>query len=188
MIVSMIAAYAKDSLNRKVIGKDNQLPWNLPSDLRRFREYTTNNAIIMGRKTFESIGRVLPKRDNIILSRSSELSIPGAYVFQDLAAAIQFAGSRNHEVFVIGGQELYQLALPHVERLYLTEVKGNFEGDTFLPSIDFSEFKSMYKEESETERFQIYQRVPKTAGISTEALANPFGIPYYSAGMAGMGV
>lgn len=188
MIFSMIAAYSKDSSNRKVIGKDNRLPWKLPSDLRRFREYTTNNAIVMGRKTFESLGRVLPKRDNIILSRSTTLSIPGAYVFQDLEVALQFAGVRNHEVFIIGGQEIYQLALPHVTRLYLTEVKGNFEGDTFLPSIDFSEFKSMYKEESDTDRFYIYQRVPKMAGVSPETLANPFGIPYYSADAHGSGV
>lgn len=188
MLVSLIAAYSKDSLNRKVIGKDNRLPWHCPSDLRRFREYTTNNAVIMGRKTFESIGRVLPKRDNIVLSRNTELSIPGVYVFQNLEAALQFAGTRNHEVFIIGGQEIYELALPHVDRLYLTEISGSYEGDAFLPSIDFSSFKSMYAENAEGERFQIYQRVPKEGGISTENLANPFGIPYYSAGMQGIGV
>lgn len=186
MLVSMIAAYSKDSQNRKVIGKNNSLPWHLPSDLQRFREYTKGNAVIMGRKTFESIGRILPKRDNIILTRNPDFRVPGAYVFQDLDRALQFASVRNHETFIIGGQEIYQLALSRVDRIYLTEVKESFEGDTFLPSIDFSEFKSMYLEDNDQERFHIYQRVPKVAGVSTENLANPFGIPYYSPGVHGM--
>ena len=107
MILSMIVAYTKDEKGRLIIGKDGALPWNIPSDMVWFAECTRGHAIIMGRKTYESIGRPLPGRDNIVMSSDPDYQVPGATVFADLNSAILFAGVRNHEVFIIGGQTLY---------------------------------------------------------------------------------
>src|SRR5262245_25748120 len=106
-MLSLIAAYALDEYSRKVIGKDNKLLWHSKTDLRRFREYTSKHPIIMGRKTFESIGRCLPDRDNIILSSNTEYTVEGASVFYDLNTALKFAQELSPEVFVIGGENLY---------------------------------------------------------------------------------
>jgi dihydrofolate reductase len=158
MILSLIAAYAKDSEGRRVIGKDNHIPWR--SDLHRFREYTAGNAVVMGRKTYESIGRVLPNRENIILTRQEDYKVPGAYVFTDLNVALRFAGVRNHEVFVIGGQELYEQTIGKADRLYLTKFRiDSVEGDAFFPEFLHGNFKSIYHEEGEVETFNIFQRV-----------------------------
>ena len=160
MLLSLIAAYAKDKNGRRVIGKDNQIPWHRPHDLRRFREYTSGNAVIMGRKTYESIGRVLPNRDNIVLTHQVDYEVPGAYVFTDLDSAIRFASVRNYEAFIIGGQELYEQTIGRADRLYLTKLRiPNIEGDTFFPTVEHRHFKSIYQEITETETFNIFQRI-----------------------------
>src|SRR6185437_14278417 len=123
MRISLIAALAEN----RVIGMQNRLPWRLPADLRRFRELTRGHAVIMGRKTYESVGRLLPDRQNIILTRQRGWNVPGALIVStvDQALAASVAGER--EVFVIGGGEIYREFLSHADRLYLTWVDAQPE-------------------------------------------------------------
>ena len=134
MIVSMIAAMAKD----RVIGLNGSMPWHLPADLAHFKRSTMGCPVIMGRKTYDSIGRPLPGRENIVLSRSSSLQIEGCVVVSTLESALTKL-SDSSEVFIIGGQQLYQQAFPLADRLYLTHIDAEFEGDTFFP--DYSEIQ-----------------------------------------------
>ena len=163
MILSIIVAYAKDKNGRYVIGKDNSIPWHLPHDLIRFREHTTGHAIVMGRKTFESIGKVLPKRDNIIITRQDNYKVPGAQVFNDLQEALDVVAQKHSEVFIIGGQELYEQTLDKVDRLYITHVcKEDIEGDTFFPQWNRTLFKVIQEEKiNEKTEFEILQRVQR---------------------------
>ncbi len=129
MKIAMIAAMA----NNRVIGLDNDMPWHLPDDLKFFKANTTGKPVIMGRKTFESIGsRPLPNRPNIVISRNAELSIPGVQVFQSVDEALQGLESVE-EVIIMGGGQLYQQMLPRADRLYLTLIDVQLEGDTFFP-------------------------------------------------------
>lgn len=129
MKISVIVARTQN----KVIGKDNQMPWHLPVDLARFRQNTVGKPVIMGRKTYESIGRLLPKRPNIILSRSG-FEVEGAYSATSLEQAVELAKSfaNSDEIMIIGGGELYKQALPTADTLYLTEIQADIEGDTFF--------------------------------------------------------
>ncbi|WP_373778380.1 dihydrofolate reductase [Glaesserella sp.] len=129
MKISLIVAR---TLN-KVIGKDNQMPWHLPVDLAWFRENTLGKPVIMGRKTYESIGRLLPKRPNIILSRRG-FAVEGAYSATNLQQAVGLAQNfaNSHELMIIGGGELFKQALPMADKLYLTEIQAEIEGDTFF--------------------------------------------------------
>lgn len=117
----------------KVIGKDNQMPWHLPVDLAWFRQNTLGKPVIMGRKTYESIGRLLPKRPNIILSRSG-FTVEGAYAVQSLEQAVELAKhfANADEIMIIGGGELFKQALPYADTLYLTEIQAEIDGDTFF--------------------------------------------------------
>ncbi|NVH78545.1 dihydrofolate reductase, partial [Paraburkholderia sp. JPY432] len=116
-----------------VIGRENKLPWHLPEDFKRFKETTYGAPVIMGRKTYESIGRLLPGRKNIIISRDASRLIPGAWVTHSLQEALNEAGPVG-EVFILGGGEIYRLALPLADRLYLTEVDVEIDGDAFFPA------------------------------------------------------
>lgn len=128
--ISLIAALSEN----RVIGIKNHLPWNLPEDLKRFRTLTSGHPIIMGRKTFESIGKPLPKRENIVITRDPAYAREGIRVASSLESAIEIARAGSpQEIFVIGGAEIYRLALPLADRLYLTLVSGQFEGDAFFP-------------------------------------------------------
>lgn len=136
-----ISAIAAMSENR-VIGDDNQLPWHLPADLKHFKTLTTNHPILMGRKTYESIGRPLPNRSNIIITRNHAFHAPGCIVVRSIEEAIEHATS-NHsdEIFIIGGAEVYKQLLPNIERIYLTIVHEIFEGDAFFPELNLAEWK-----------------------------------------------
>lgn len=116
-----------------IIGKDNAMPWHLPVDLAWFRQNTLGKPVIMGRKTYESIGRLLPKRPNIIVSRSGIL-VEGAHVATSLQQALEIAGNyaKGDEIMLIGGGELFKQAMPLAEKLYLTEIQARLEGDTFF--------------------------------------------------------
>lgn len=121
--------------SNRVIGVNNSLPWHLSEDLKRFKSLTTGHTIIMGRKTYESIGRPLPNRRNIVISRNMEASYEGAEVVHSIEDA--FSISRNdNEVFVIGGSNIYEQALSLVDHLYITEIKKSFSGDAFFPEIN----------------------------------------------------
>jgi dihydrofolate reductase len=137
MIISLIAAVAEND----VIGKGNQLPWKLSSDLRRFKYYTKGKAVIMGRKTFESIGKILPERINIILSKNSGFKPDKTLVFHNFSDAINFAADNGlEEVFVIGGADLYAQTIDLADRIYLTKVHATMDGDAFFPKIDMAEW------------------------------------------------
>jgi dihydrofolate reductase len=127
-----------------VIGRDNALPWKLSADLRRFRRLTTGHAIIMGRKTYESIGRPLPERTNIVVTRQADFIAPGCAVVTDIDAAIRKAHEahgEDAEVFIVGGAEIYRQTLDRADRLYLTQVETDASGDTYLPTIDLSQWQ-----------------------------------------------
>ncbi len=118
-----------------VIGVDNMLPWHLPEDLKRFKALTTGHHIIMGRKTYESLGRLLPNRTTVIVTRNKDYQVEGAIVCHSLEAAIAVC-ENDEEPFMIGGAELYVEALALANKLYVTEVALNVEGDAFFPAID----------------------------------------------------
>lgn len=122
------------------IGKDNQLPWHLPADLLHFKKLTTGFPIIMGRKTFDSIGKVLPNRRNIVISRQSNLKIPGAEVTGSLQGALDLCKDEK-DVFIIGGAQIFGQALPLADSIYLTVIEYDFDADTFFPPIDKQNWK-----------------------------------------------
>jgi dihydrofolate reductase len=131
MIISIIVAIAENN----GIGKNNQLLWRLPADMKHFKDTTTGHTVIMGRKTFDSLGKPLPNRRNIVISRNTSLEIPGAEVVSDLKSAIALCGEQE-EVFIGGGAEIYKMAMEITDKIYLTVVKGIFDADTFFPPID----------------------------------------------------
>ncbi|MCF5765367.1 type 3 dihydrofolate reductase [Aeromonas veronii] len=133
MKISMIAAMAHD----RVIGKDNQMPWHLPADLANFKRVTLGKPVLMGRKTFESIGRPLPGRRNLVISRNPDYQAEGIEVVGSVEAALALlAGSSVEELMVIGGGHLYAEMLPSADCLYLTRIDLAVEGDTRFPAFD----------------------------------------------------
>mgnify|MGYP003809876373 CR=1 FL=1 len=129
--ISIIAATAKNG----VIGIHNRLPWHLPEDLRHFKALTLGHHILMGRKTYESLGRPLPGRTTVIITRSADYSAPGCIVVHAIGDAIAACGD-DSEVFFIGGAELYRQALDYADRIYLTEIQAEFGGDAWFPEFD----------------------------------------------------
>ena len=135
MPVTVVAAVARNG----VIGRDGDLPWHLPDDLRRFKELTMGHVLVMGRKTFESIGRPLPGRITIVVTRQAGWPAPeGVLVAGDLEAALQQAAALDDDVFVVGGAEVYRQALAEADVLELTEVDAEPEGDVHFPEVDWS--------------------------------------------------
>jgi dihydrofolate reductase len=142
--ISIVAGLGRDKQHNRVIGKDNRLLWHIPDDLKRFKDLTLGHPVVMGRKTFESIvavlGTPLPGRTNIVVTRDASWSYPGVEIRHSLEAALELARSLDsEEIFIGGGTELYVQALPHVDRLYLTLIDDEKEGDTFFP--DYDDFK-----------------------------------------------
>ncbi len=131
MIISIIVAVDENN----GIGKNNDLLWHMPADLKHFKDTTSGHTVIMGRKTFDSVGKPLPKRRNIIITRQTGLEIPGAEVVGDLPSAIALC-DENEEVFIVGGAEIYKMAMDITDKIYLTVIKGVFGADTFFPAID----------------------------------------------------
>jgi dihydrofolate reductase len=134
---SMIVAMAQN----RVIGRNNKLPWYLPNDLKYFKQVTMGLPIVMGRKTYESIGKPLPGRTNIVVTRNESWSMDGVKVVHSLEQAFELAASiaeidGRDEVMIIGGDQIYQSALPLVDRIYLTEVHAEVEGDAYFPDFD----------------------------------------------------
>ncbi len=133
--LSIIVAVA----NANVIGINNTMPWHLPADLKRFKALTMGHHIVMGRKTYESLGRLLPGRTTVIVTRNMDYAVEGAIVahrVEDVLAAC----TDDEEVFLIGGAELYQQGITHADKIYMTEVHADFEGDAFLPNFDLSQW------------------------------------------------
>ncbi len=140
-MLSIIAAMGTN----RAIGLDNQMPWRLPADLRHFKQVTMAKPIVMGRKTFDSIGKPLPGRRNIVVSRQLNLQIPGCEVFASIEAVLENLGDAE-EVMVMGGATLYQQCLPLCSRLYLTLIDYAFEADTYFPEWNAGEWKQVSAE------------------------------------------
>ncbi len=158
--LSIIVAVSENG----VIGHDGGMPWRLSSDLKRFKQLTLGHTIVMGRKTWDSIGRLLPGRTTVILTRQPDFEVPGAIIVGSLQDAI--GATDDPEPFVVGGAEIYRLALPFASKLYLTRVAAEIEGDTFFPEFDTQQWSLISEEavpqgEKDSHRtlFQTYARV-----------------------------
>lgn len=141
----------------RAIGKDGTMPWHLPEDLKLFRRLTTGHPILMGRKTYESIGRPLPGRQNIVLSRQSNLQIEGVTCISSLDE-LEGLALQDEEVMVIGGAEIYALALPRVATMWVSEVEGDFDADTYFPPFENLFTKRMVMEQFEGFKLVRYCR------------------------------
>ncbi len=140
----------------RAIGKDGTMPWHLPEDLKVFRQLTTGHPILMGRKTYDSIGRPLPKRQNIVLSRQSDLSYEGAQCITDIQQLAELE-LMDEEVMVIGGAEIYSMMLPQITTLWVSEIEGDFEADTYFP-----EFKHYFPHREEVEQYEGFKLIKYT--------------------------
>lgn len=163
--ISLIVAVARNG----VIGKDGKLPWHLPEDLKRFKALTMGHHIIMGRRTWESIGRPLPGRTPVVVTRNDSYTAPGAAVVHSLTEALASCTDDN-EVFVIGGEEIYRAALPTADRIYLTAVDAEYAGDTRFPALVSEEWREVSRErppKSDPDRpafdFVVLEREPRGA-------------------------
>ena len=131
----MITVVVAMGLNRE-IGVDNQLPWHLPKDLKHFKEITSGHPIIMGRKTYESIGKPLPNRTNIVISRKKDWFEEGILIVGSIKEAIKFGQKIDEDIFIIGGGNIFEQTMDIADKLEVTEIKTNIEADTFFPKID----------------------------------------------------
>jgi len=141
MTLCCIAAVSENG----VIGRNNDLPWKLSADLRRFKQLTTGHAIIMGRKTFDSIGRPLPNRTSIVMTRNPGYQPPGVVVVRSFDQAVAACQDQQH-VFVIGGEAIFREALPQTQRLYLTRIHADIEGDAYFPVLDLAGWNLLEQE------------------------------------------
>lgn len=151
MIISLIAAMGKN----RTIGNKGKLPWNLPADMKYFRDKTRGKPVIMGRKTHESIGKPLPDRTNIIVTRDGNYKAKGCVVVHSADEALKAAGNAE-EVMVIGGSQIYKEFLPKANRMYLTLINAEFEGDTYFPEYKIEEWKEVSYEEHERDAENQY--------------------------------
>lgn len=162
MLISLVVAISKNN----AIGKNNQLLWHLPNDLKFFKKITSNHCIIMGRKTFESIGKPLPNRTNIVISRT-KLEVDGVLFFDSVEKALNYCKSQNQEeVFIIGGGEIYKSTLPLAHKIFLTEVDVEIEADVYFPLIKNQDWnknllESYRKDEKHLYDFDIYELTRK---------------------------
>lgn len=150
----IVAAVARNG----VIGLEGRLPWRIPEDLARFKRLTMGHAVLMGRATFESIGRPLPGRTNIVLTRDSGWLHSGVEVAGSLQEALRIAASDSRDVFVAGGAEVYRAALGMADRLELTEIDAEPEGDTWFPPVDWSQWQEVSRDAREGFSFVTYER------------------------------
>lgn len=144
-MVALIVAYAKN----RVIGNQGMIPWKIKGEQKRFRELTTGNVVVMGRRSFEEIGKPLPNRMNIVVSSTKVFTGENCCTVGSLQEAIQLAG--NRDVFVSGGARLYEEALPIVEKMYITEIEETIDGDTYFPEFDEEDFVKVIDERFEGE-------------------------------------
>jgi len=151
-MIALVVAMAEN----RVIGKNNQLIWHLPADLKFFKNLTTGHPIIMGRKTYESIGKPLPNRTNIVITRQPDFKAEGCLVAHSLNEALMMAQQLDSEIFVIGGAEIYRQAMFLADTIYLTKVHHQFEGDTFFPEIDSILWKEVSREKHEPDEKNSY--------------------------------
>jgi len=166
LLISLIVAMAKN----RVIGADGQLPWHLPGDLQRFKRLTMGHHLLMGRKTWHAIGRALPGRTSLILSRDPNFKAPGGQVFNRVKTALAAAETAGEmELFVCGGGEIYAQLLPLCQRIYLSRLADEFKGSVYFPEIDLGEFRPIRRIELFAEmnwEFTILQRKSLSTGAA----------------------
>lgn len=151
--LSAIVAMAEN----RVIGNGNKMPWHLPADLKHFKTVTNGHPVLMGRKTFESIGKPLPNRTNMIITRDRQYSAQDCLIVNDLNTALSMAQEIDqNEIFVIGGAEIYRQLLPKVQRLYVTEIHHPFQGDAHFPELDVSEWQEVAREDHQADDKNAY--------------------------------
>ncbi|UCF91729.1 MAG: dihydrofolate reductase [Desulfobacterales bacterium] len=158
MRISLIVAMAAN----RVIGHKGRIPWQIPGEQRMFKEITIGHTVIMGRKTYESLGRPLPERVNIVITRQKDFQAPGCIVARDLPTALANCPPQETEAFIAGGSQLYHEALPLADRVYLTVIPREFPGDTFFPEIPPREFQVAKKEHVDgivPYDFYVYERI-----------------------------
>ncbi|MBK5460147.1 MULTISPECIES: DfrD/DfrG/DfrK family trimethoprim-resistant dihydrofolate reductase [unclassified Peribacillus] len=148
----------------RVIGKENDIPWRIPKDWQYVKKTTKGHPIILGRKNFESIGSVLPDRRNIILTRDKAFNFDGCEIAHSIKNVFKLC-ENEEEIFIFGGEQIYKMFLPYVERLYITKIHHEFEGDTFFPEINFNEWEEVSVEKGITDDenpyiyyFHVYER------------------------------
>ncbi|MCX7922505.1 MAG: dihydrofolate reductase [Clostridia bacterium] len=158
-MISLIVAMDKN----RAIGKDNKLPWNLPADLAYFKKVTMGHTVIMGRKTFESIGKPLPGRQNVVVTRNKNYVAEGCSTIHSIEEALKYR--ENEEAFVIGGADIFKEFLPCTDRLFITLIDDEFEGDTYFPQIEYSKWLLISKTTGEkneknpyTYHFLVYEK------------------------------
>ena len=156
MIVSAIAALSQN----RVIGKNNDLPWKLPDDMKFFMESTKGHHVVMGRRNYDSLHekyKPLPQRTNIVITRQQDFKAPGCVVMHAVEPALDLARKNGEkECFIIGGAEIYQLAMPYTTRLYMTEIDAVIEGDTFFPEFDQSDWKEISRQHHPADQRHAY--------------------------------
>jgi len=156
MIISLIAALTKNN----VIGKNKDLPWHLPDDMKHFMQTTQAHHVIMGRKNYESIPdkfRPLPNRTNIVVTRQKDFSAPGCHIVNSIEEGIAMArAAREKELFIIGGSEIYSQSIPYADQLYLTEIDTILEGDTYFPSFNRDEWQELSRTHHEADARHLY--------------------------------
>jgi len=152
--------------SNRVIGRNNELPWHLPADLKHFKELTTGKPIIMGRNTYESIGRPLPNRTNIIVTGNPDYKIEGCEIKHSLEDAIDCARSEGSEIMIIGGAHIYRDALLIADRIYLTQIHQNIEGDIYFPEIDGQQWQ-----ETACENFPAQDNDPAFSFLTMERVS-----------------
>ena len=156
-MISIIVAIG----NHNLIGKGNDLPWHYPEDLQYFKEKTLNKTVLMGENTFYSIlnrlHKPLPKRNNIVATLDKEFTYPGVTVIHDLISFLK--QPHQEEIFIIGGKQIYRLALPYADRLYITHVNRDYEGDVYFPEIDYQHYRVIEENIVDELVFRIYEKV-----------------------------
>lgn len=151
MILSFVIAFGKN----RGLGFGNKLPWNLPDDLKRFKEITRGHSVIMGRKTYDSMGRLLPERRNILITRDTSYKVEGAEIAHSIEEAIEKVKDEA-EAFVIGGGEILRLALPYVNKMYLTHVDADVPADSFFPEVNWEDWKVVSEEKHSKDDRHMY--------------------------------
>lgn len=157
-MINLIVAIGKNNL----IGKGNELPWYYPEDLKYFKSKTLNKTVLMGENTFYSIvsriGKPLPKRKSIVATLNEDFSYDGVEVVHDVISFVQTP--QEEDIFIIGGMQIYKLTLPYADRLYITHINKEYEGDVYFPEIDFSNYKLISKEDCGSDlSFCVYEKV-----------------------------
>lgn len=149
-MIALIVAYAQN----RVIGNKGMIPWKIKGEQKRFKELTTGNVVIMGRRSYEEIGKPLPNRTTIVISTTKDFTAENCYTAKSLDEALEIAG--NRDVYISGGARLYEEALPKVEKMYITEIEKNIEGDTYFPEFNVEDFTKEINERVDGEIPYIY--------------------------------